>query len=107
MKRGRRRRKCAWCGAWFTPKARGRPPRFCRDSHRQRAFEHRREEKRAQDAASQALGRDLADAKRLGERSLRRQNEELLTRIGELKRQLELERAYNAPATPDREDGPE
>ncbi|MDX1448954.1 MAG: hypothetical protein R3246_07785 [Acidimicrobiia bacterium] len=36
-------RRCAWCGASFpVPGGPGRPPRFCRRSHRQRAYEARR-----------------------------------------------------------------
>lgn len=38
-----RSRRCAWCGASFPlPAGPGRPPRFCRRSHRQRAYEARR-----------------------------------------------------------------
>jgi len=37
------RRRCAWCGASFdVAGGTGRPPRFCRRSHRQRAYESRR-----------------------------------------------------------------
>lgn len=36
-------RRCAWCGTSFDPGGGpGRPPRFCRRSHRQRAYEARR-----------------------------------------------------------------
>lgn len=35
--------RCAWCGGKFArPKGPGRPPRYCRSSHRQRAYESRR-----------------------------------------------------------------
>lgn len=35
--------RCAWCGGRFArPKGPGRPPRYCRPSHRQRAYESRR-----------------------------------------------------------------
>ena len=37
------RRRCAWCGTSFAVGGgQGRPPRFCRRSHRQRAYEARR-----------------------------------------------------------------
>lgn len=37
------RRRCAWCGTSFEVSGgQGRPPRFCRRSHRQRAYESRR-----------------------------------------------------------------
>jgi len=46
-------RRCAWCGLSFPlPGGPGRPPRFCRRSHRQRAYEARRL------AESHGLGRD-------------------------------------------------
>lgn len=36
-------RRCAWCGTSFQLEGGpGRPPRFCRRSHRQRAYEARR-----------------------------------------------------------------
>jgi len=36
--------RCAWCGAAFAPRSGpGRPRRYCRPSHRQRAYEARRE----------------------------------------------------------------
>ncbi|MEN8233684.1 MAG: hypothetical protein ABFR89_02030 [Actinomycetota bacterium] len=43
----KRTRHCAWCGGAFavTPGP-GRPQRYCRKSHRQRAYEARREAKR-------------------------------------------------------------
>ena len=35
--------RCEWCGGEFTaPRGPGRPPRYCRRSHRQRAYEARR-----------------------------------------------------------------
>ena len=37
-------RHCAWCGGAFAaPKGPGRPRRYCRPGHRQRAYEARRE----------------------------------------------------------------
>jgi hypothetical protein len=37
-----KQRRCAWCGVSFpVPTGPGRPPRFCRRSHRQRAYEAR------------------------------------------------------------------
>lgn len=40
-------RHCAWCGGAFTYAAGpGRPQRYCRTSHRQRAYEARREARR-------------------------------------------------------------
>jgi hypothetical protein len=40
-------RYCAWCGGAFKSAAGpGRPQRYCRASHRQRAYEARREAKR-------------------------------------------------------------
>ncbi|MFP5332228.1 MAG: hypothetical protein ACLGHX_07725 [Acidimicrobiia bacterium] len=39
----KKNRRCAWCGTSFPiPAGPGRPPRFCRRSHRQRAYEARR-----------------------------------------------------------------
>ena len=39
----RQSRICEWCGQAFTPPARrGPPPRYCRPSHRRRAYEARR-----------------------------------------------------------------
>ncbi len=47
------RRRCAWCGTSFELSGGpGRPPRFCRRSHRQRAYEAR------QTAATHGLGPD-------------------------------------------------
>ena len=41
------KRPCAWCGAAFTwGGGPGRPPSYCRRSHRQRAYEARREAER-------------------------------------------------------------
>jgi len=37
-----KRGRCAFCKARFKPRARGRPPRYCCPSHRQRAYERRR-----------------------------------------------------------------
>jgi len=40
----KRTRHCAWCGGSFAvPAGPGRPRRYCRPSHRQRAYEARRE----------------------------------------------------------------
>jgi hypothetical protein len=40
-------RHCAWCGGAFkVARGPGRPQRYCRKSHRQRAYEARREAKR-------------------------------------------------------------
>jgi hypothetical protein len=40
-------RHCAWCGGAFAiARGPGRPQRYCRKSHRQRAYEARREAKR-------------------------------------------------------------
>ena len=42
-----RMRHCAWCGGAFKAAGGpGRPQRYCRTSHRQRAYEARREAKR-------------------------------------------------------------
>jgi DNA-binding MarR family transcriptional regulator len=39
----RQSRNCEWCGQAFTPPTRrGPPPRYCRPSHRRRAYEARR-----------------------------------------------------------------
>lgn len=36
--------RCAWCGVGFLIEAKpGRPPKYCRPSHRQRHYEARRE----------------------------------------------------------------
>ena len=40
------KRRCEWCGSGFEWEGMGRPPKFCRRSHRQRAFEARREASR-------------------------------------------------------------
>lgn len=46
-------RHCAWCGGAFaTSSGPGRPRRYCRSSHRQRAYEARRE------ATRRGLGTD-------------------------------------------------
>lgn len=42
-KQPRGRQRCEWCRQHFNPKTRGRPPRFCSDSCRQRAYEKRHE----------------------------------------------------------------
>ena len=34
--------KCGWCGTKFVPNPRGRTPRYCKPSCRQRAYEGRR-----------------------------------------------------------------
>lgn len=43
----KRQRHCAWCGGPFQANAGpGRPAKYCRPSHRQRAYEARREAER-------------------------------------------------------------
>jgi hypothetical protein len=37
-----KRTRCTYCKRAFTPPKRGRPPRYCSASHRQRAYELRR-----------------------------------------------------------------
>lgn len=56
----RSKRKCEHCRNWFTPEARGRPPRFCSASCRQRAYEQRRAERPKKDPALAALHADLS-----------------------------------------------
>ena len=49
-------RHCAWCGGAFKAAAGpGRPQRYCRTSHRQRAYEARREAKRREIAPDEVL----------------------------------------------------
>jgi hypothetical protein len=48
--------KCAFCGKRFPASARGRMPKFCCRSHRQRAYELRRAAERV---PTLLLGRDL------------------------------------------------
>jgi hypothetical protein len=93
----RRQRKCQWCREWFTPARRGRPARYCSPSCRQRAYERRRLEKADQDNASAALAQDLAEAKQLAARAVRRRLAELEAENKDLRTQLELERSYNQP----------
>jgi hypothetical protein len=50
--------KCAFCGKRFPPPARGRMPKFCCRSHRQRAYELRRASERV---PTLLLGRDLEE----------------------------------------------
>ncbi len=48
--------RCAWCGAGFAPnRGPGRPRRYCRPSHRQRAYEARRLAERAGLTAEEVL----------------------------------------------------
>ena len=54
--------RCAHCKKAFTPPKRGRPPRYCSASHRQRAYELRRAQAEIS-MPSLLLGRD-ADAMR-------------------------------------------
>src|SRR5882757_3701348 len=42
MKSMTKRPRCAYCKKAFKPPKRGRPPRYCSASHRQRAYEVRR-----------------------------------------------------------------
>lgn len=57
-----RQRSCGWCKAKFKPPTRGRPPLYCCQSCRQRAYEERRA---AQFAGRQLpkllLGKDIED----------------------------------------------
>ena len=49
-------RHCAWCGGPFTyVTGPGRPQRYCRTSHRQRAYEARREARRRDLAPDEVL----------------------------------------------------
>jgi len=48
--------KCAWCKSRFKPPLRGRRPKYCSHSCRQRAYEARRAE---QNIPSLLLGRDM------------------------------------------------
>jgi hypothetical protein len=48
--------KCAWCKKRFSAPARGRTPKYCCRSHRQRAYERRRA---AESLPMRLLGRDL------------------------------------------------
>ena len=34
--------ECKWCGKEIPQKGRGRPPKYCSDSHKQRAYESRK-----------------------------------------------------------------
>ena len=61
-KRARRKRTCAWCREKFSPLGRGRPPRYCSDSCRQRAYEKRRAQRPSIGGALKALKRDLAQS---------------------------------------------
>jgi hypothetical protein len=45
-------RSCAWCGEAVTYSGRGRPPRFCKPSHRKRANELEHAQRRADAAAA-------------------------------------------------------
>lgn len=56
--------RCAYCRAKFKPPARGRRPKYCSASHRQRAYERRREARRAEQLYPRlALGRDIDNIK--------------------------------------------
>ena len=59
-----KKRRCAWCRNDFRPSGRGRPPRFCSNSCRQRAYEKRREQQQATTiyGALRALRRDLGQS---------------------------------------------
>lgn len=57
-KRKPKKRRCAWCRNDFRPSGRGRPPRFCSQSCRQRAYEGRLAQH-----PLRLLERDLAAAK--------------------------------------------
>ena len=59
-KRARRKRSCTWCREKFLPSDRGRPPRFCSSSCRQRAYEKRRAQRPSIGGAFKALRRDIA-----------------------------------------------
>jgi hypothetical protein len=51
-----RGRSCEWCGDWMPYDGRGRPPRYCSDAHRQRAYELRTAQARTdRDAAAGKL----------------------------------------------------
>jgi len=51
--------RCGWCRQTFTPTGRGRKPRYCTRSHRQRAYEARLE-KRKLASPLHAVQMDLA-----------------------------------------------
>jgi hypothetical protein len=53
-----RRPRCAYCRKAFTPRRRGRRPKYCSDAHRQRAHQERHALDRF---PSLALGRDIDD----------------------------------------------
>jgi ribosomal protein L34E len=52
--------RCAYCKKAFKPPKRGRPPRYCSASHRQRAYELRRAQAGI-NTPSLLMGRDLDD----------------------------------------------
>jgi hypothetical protein len=52
--------RCAYCKKAFKLSKRGRPPRYCSASHRQRAYELRRA-RASIDIPSLLLGRDIDD----------------------------------------------
>jgi ribosomal protein L34E len=52
--------RCAYCKKAFKPPKRGRPPRYCSASHRQRAYELRRAQAGI-NIPSLLLGRDVDD----------------------------------------------
>ena len=54
-----RRPRCAYCKKAFTPPRRGRPPKYCSDYHRVRAFHERHAS--AREFLSLALGKDIHD----------------------------------------------
>ena len=60
MKKMMKRPRCAHCRRAFKPPKRGRPPRYCSASHRQRAYELRRAQAEI-NIPSLLLGRDLDD----------------------------------------------
>ena len=52
--------RCGYCKKAFRPPKRGRPPRYCSASHRQRAYEFRRAQAGI-NIPSLLLGRDIDD----------------------------------------------
>jgi hypothetical protein len=55
-----KRPRCAYCKKTFAPPKRGRPPRYCSASHRQRAYQLRRAQAEI-NILSLARGRDVDD----------------------------------------------
>jgi hypothetical protein len=77
-------RTCAWCGAWVPYKGSGRPARYCSPAHRQRDYELRTANARAQGERSTDPVREVIERVETRTRTVIRQGPPIVARYERL-----------------------